>query len=360
MTASLPAAVSAALSQLPSTSGPAHFLTGLEPGRVGLGLLLDLAVAVREHERELARARPLAGRVCAGMFFDPSLRTRTSLAVACAKLGATYLDLNPSSSMWTLEFGDEVVMDGNAAEHVREAAGALGQYADVIGLRAHPTRGAYATERSQPIHAAFAAHSGVPVVNLEGPYAHPCQGLADALTLRDQLGDPAGKKFVLSWAPHPQQLGLAVPHSALWAAATLGMEVVVAHPVGFELDPEALRTGSELAAAAGGAVTVTNDRRGLFDDATVVYARGWGAIDGAAATASGHADALRAHRDWMVRQTDLVPSARAKLMHALPVRRGVEVSDALLDGPSSIVLAQAANRIWAQAALLLTLLGEGR
>jgi len=355
MTASMPAAVAAALSRLPPTNRAAHLLTGLEPGAQGQDALLDLAIAVREHEGELARLRPLAGRVFAGMFFDPSLRTRTSMAVACSKLGAEFLDLNPSSSMWTLEFGDEVVMDGNAAEHVREAAGALGQYADAIGLRAHPTRGKYAQERGQPIHSAFAAHAGVPVVNLEGPYAHPCQGLADALTLRDQLGSPQGKRFVLSWAPHPQQQGLAVPHSALWAASSLGMDVVVAHPVGFELDPEAMAEGERLAAAAGGSVTVQTDRRGAFDGAEIVYARGWGAVEGAATSAAGHADAVAGHRDWMVRQADVGPTA--KLMHCLPVRRGVEVSDALLDGPSSIVMKQAGNRVWAQAALLLTLLG---
>ena len=221
----LPDVVQAALDAVPRWDG--HYLTGLEPPAGGTAALLDLATVVRGNHVELARLRPLAGKTFAGMFFDPSLRTRMSMSVACAKLGAHFVDLEPGSGLWTLEFEDEAVMDAVSAEHVREAAAVLGRYVDALGLRAFPTRGQWETERTQPVHSAFAAHAGVPVVNLEGPFAHPCQGLADALTMRDLLGEPRGRKMVFTWAPHPKQLPMAVANSGIWAGASLGMDVVL-------------------------------------------------------------------------------------------------------------------------------------
>jgi N-acetylornithine carbamoyltransferase len=295
------------------------------------------------------------------MFFDPSLRTRTSMDVACAKLGAHFVELQPGSGMWTLEFTDQVVMDGLGVEHVKEAAGVLGRYADVLGLRAFPGRGNWERERTQPVHRAFAESAGVPLINLEGPFAHPCQGLADALTLRQLFVEPAGRRFVFTWAPHPKPLPMAVVNSGIWAAASQGMEVVLTHPQGFELDDEALASAHSLAAESGGSFTVTNDRDGAMEGADVVYAKAWGAVSGHASSPAGHADAFAAlRRDWIVRSSDLEKGAPAKFMHCLPVRRGVVVSDEVLDGPHSVVMDQAENRVWAQAAQLLALMGPGR
>jgi N-acetylornithine carbamoyltransferase len=357
---SLPKPVADALAAVPSWRG-GHLLTGLEPGLAGINALLDLAATLKPHADALAQARPLAGKVFAGMFFDPSLRTRTSMDVACAKLGAHFVELQPGSSMWTLEFKNEVVMDGLSAEHVKEAAGVLGRYADVLGLRAFPGRGNWETERHQPVHKAFAAAAGVPLVNLEGPFAHPCQGLADALTLRQTLGSTKGKKLVFTWAPHPKPLPMAVVNSGIWAAASQGMEVVLTHPSGFELDDSALASADSLAAEAGGSFTVTQDRGAALDGAHVVYAKAWGAVAGHAVSPSGHADAFAAlRRDWILRSADLERGAPARFMHCLPVRRGVVVADDVLDGPHSVVLDQAENRVWAQAAQLLALMGPGR
>jgi len=355
--APLPGDVQRALNDVAPWEG-GHWLTGLEPGASGISALLDLAVAIRDHQDELARSRPLAGKVFAGMFFDPSLRTRTSMDVACAKLGAHFLDLQPGNSLWTLEFADEVVMDGTSAEHVREAAGVLGRYADALGLRAFPARGKWDTERLQPVHAAFAAHCGVPMLNLEGPFAHPCQGLADALTMRDLLPAPKGRKLVVTWAPHPKQLPMAVPNSAIWAGASQGMDVVLAHPEGFELDPLALEHARALATETGGMFSVSHDRRSALQGADIVYAKSWGAVRGITASSGGHADAVSALRDWMVTDADLRLGKPARFMHCLPVRRNVVVTEDVLDGPLSAVLDQAANRVWGQAALLLALLGR--
>jgi len=354
----LPLEVAGALAAVPVWGDGGHFLTGLEPGLDGINALLDLGATIRTHAQDLARSRPLAGRTFAGMFFDPSLRTRTSMHVACNRLGADFIELQPGSGLWTMEFADQVTMDGVAAEHVYEAAGVLGRYAQVVGLRAFPTRGQWDREKTQPVHAAFASHTGVPVVNLEGPFAHPCQGLADAMTFRDLLGSPKGRKVAVTWAPHPKQLPMATINSAIWAGAAQGMEVVLTHPEGFELDPDALGHAESLAAEAGGSFSVTHDRDEAFADAEIVYAKSWGAYRGAAATVSGHADAFAALRDWTVTPADLHKGKPARFMHCLPVRRNVVVSAEVLEGPLSAVLDQAENRIWGQAALLLALLGR--
>lgn len=362
MSNELPPTVAQSLAAVPlwkGEDGLPHFLTGLEPGREGTLALLKLAAAIREHQTALAHLRPLAGRSFAGMFFDPSLRTRQSMHVACAKLGAAFLDLEPGSGMWTLEFRDEVVMDAGAAEHVYEAAGVLGRYSDILGIRAFPTRGQWERERTQPVHQAFASHAGVPIVNLEGPMAHPCQGLADALTLSELLPEPQGKRVVVTWAPHPKQLPMATPNSAIWAGSTLGCDVVLAHPEGFELDPMALSEARRLAGESGGSFQVSHDRDRALEGADIVYAKAWGAVSGAEATAAGHADAIAALRNWTVRASDLERGRDARFMHCLPVRRGVVVSSDVLEGPRSVVLDQAENRIWGQAALMMAMLAGG-
>jgi N-acetylornithine carbamoyltransferase len=260
--------------------------------------------------------------------------------------------------MWTLEFADEVVMDGLAQEHVREAAGVLGRYADVLGLRSFPGRGQWEREREQPLHRSFAAHAGVPVVNLEGAFAHPCQGLADARTLLDMFPTPRGRKLCFTWAPHPKQLPMAVPNSGIWAGCATGMEVVLAYPEGYDLDDHAIAEAERLAREAGGSFRRTHDRNDALRGADVVYAKSWGAVKGHAASAGGHQDAVHALSAWTVRPADLDRGAPAKFMHCLPVRRNVVVADAVLDGPQSVVLDQAENRVWVQAALLLALMGR--
>ncbi|MEE2827654.1 MAG: N-acetylornithine carbamoyltransferase [Myxococcota bacterium] len=361
MTIQLPDSVHRCLTSVPSWGtgdNCGHFLTGLEPGREGVLSLLALAASIREHQEEIAHLRPLSGRSFAGMFFDPSLRTRQSMHIACAKLGAAFLDLQPGSGMWTLEFRDEVTMDGGAAEHVYEAAGVLGRYADILGIRAFPTRGQWERERTQPVHQAFADHAGTPVINLEGPMAHPCQGLADSLTLSDLLDEPRKQRFVVTWAPHPKQLPMATAHSAIWAGTTLGCEVVLTHPEGFELDPVALEEAQRLSRESGGSFSVTNDRRAALEGADVVYAKAWGAVSGPEASVAGHADAVSSLRNWTVRSSDLELGAPALFMHCLPIRRNVVASADVLEGPQSVVLHQAENRIWTQAALMMAMLTE--
>ncbi len=313
-----------------------------------------LALAARVKRGEVSGG--LERRVAAMVFLDPSLRTRTSFEVAMHLHGGLTIPVEPGRGSWALETEPDVVMDGATVEHLIEAARVLGRYADVLGLRAFPRGDDWAVTRQDRVHADFARHCEKPVINLESARRHPCQELADGLTLREALPEPRGRRFVLSWSWHPKALPTAVPASAALAAARQGMEVVIAHPPGFELDPEDLATIEALARRRGGSLQVSHALEPALAGAEVVYVKSWGAL-----SAFGRPEAeqaLRAPcREWRGSAALLGRAPAAKVMHCLPVRRNVEIDAAVLDGPQSIVIEQAENRLHAQRALLLRLLG---
>ncbi len=326
----------------------AHLLDGAEPGREGVERLVARALALREG----AAPRTFPGRVLAAVLFNPSLRTRTSLEAACAALQVHPIVLHPGSDAWGWAFDDGAVMDGPEAEHVREAVPVLASYADVLAVRSFARLRDRDEDRRDPVLAAFAALSGKPVVNLESARWHPLQGLADAATWVRHLGQAAGRRLTLTWAPHPRALPAAVPNQVVGTAALLGMHVTVAHPEGFDLDPEVLDLARARAAASGGSLRVTRDRGEALAGADVVYAKSW-------AGWAGYADRPAEDRRraalaaWRV---DAVPEG-AGFMHCLPVRRNVVVADGVLDGPRSWVQHQAALRRWTTLALLEDVLG---
>jgi N-acetylornithine carbamoyltransferase len=301
--------------------------------------------------REGAAPKQFPGRALALYFLAPSLRTSASFQRAAQKLGLDLLQLSGAGT-WGLETRDGVVMDGDAAEHVREAAPVLGRYADLLAVRAFPKGGPAEEEFQDPVMRAFRDHAGVPVINMESVLWHPCQALADWTTL-EQLAVPRRARLVLTWAWHPKPLPHAVPSSTLCMAAQRGMDVVLLRPEGWDLHPVVMAEARRLADAAGGTLTVTDDREAALAGASVVYAKSWGSLAhwGDAESES----AARANlRDWCVNPDWLADGAR--LFHCLPVRRNVVVSDAVLDGPASAVLEQAENRLHAQTALLEDLL----
>ncbi|MCA9490653.1 MAG: N-acetylornithine carbamoyltransferase, partial [Myxococcales bacterium] len=261
----------------------------------------------------------------------------------------------PGLGTWDLEFRDGVVMDGALAEHAKEAIPVLSSYVDVLAIRSFAGLVDRAADREDRVLSSVRAMSRVPVLNLESARWHPLQGLADQATWTRRLGDPRGKRIVLTWAPHPKALPQAVPNQVLLSAAMLGMDVVVAHPEGFDLEPDVIDRASTLASEAGGGVRVTHDLASRFEGAQVVYAKSW---SGSSSYGRREAEAsLRAASSaWQV--TD-VPTG-AGFMHCLPVRRNVVVSDAVLDGPSSWVQEQAAFRLWTVLAVLEAQLGGVR
>lgn len=308
-----------------------------------------------------AAARSLAGRVLVGVFFDPSLRTRTSFEVAMARHGGHMVVLEPGRGSWPIETRPGVVMDGAAVEHLVEAARVLGRYGDLLAVRAFPGAATWEEARQDAVVRGFAANAGVGVINLESARRHPCQGLADALTLRERFGpDARGRKFVLSWAWHPKALPTAVPASAAIAAARLGLEVVVARPEGFDLDPDDMDAVAAIAGRAGGSLAVADDLDAAVAGADAVYAKSWGSL-ALFGQPRQEAELREPHRDWRVdeRRMATTRDGAGLFMHCLPVRRNVVVTDGVLDGAWSVVVDQAENRLWAQQALLERLLGGG-
>jgi N-acetylornithine carbamoyltransferase len=315
--------------------------------------LLELVSLARDLKTGKARGS-LAGKVVALYFLNPSLRTRASMESACARLGATAITLDAGAGgVWGLEHRDGVKMDGAAAEHVREAAPVLARYADAICVRAFPKLEKWDEDRSEPFLTAFAKHSPKPVISLEGSSRHPLQGLADAQTLLEKFHDRRRKKLVVTWAPHPKPLPMCVTNSAIEAGALAGMDVVLAHPPGWELDPSVVDGARAIASSTGGSVSVTTDQADALRGASAVYAKSWGALS-CYGDWPREAELRARHADWMLTPEKLGP---ALFLHCLPTRRNVEVAAAVLDSPNSIVVDEAENRLWTAMAVLLKVVG---
>ena len=292
------------------------------------------------------------GRSIALMFFNPSLRTRTSMELAAAQLGAFSTTLVPGQETWRFAWKPGVTMDGDEAEHIHEAVGVLSRYYDALAVRVFASMTDYASDREDLRLHTFAEAASVPVINLESAFYHPCQALADAATITEHFGgDAAGRQFVLAWTSHPKALPMAVPNSALLMAARLGMDVTVAAPESHQLDADILAQAQTYAEAHSTRVTQTSSLADAADGADVIYAKSWGGP--LAYTDSNKEAALRQqHRDWRVTAEVMAKTREAAFMHCLPVRRGVVVDEDVLLGEQAIHLRQAAFRLFAQKAIL--------
>ena len=308
-----------------------------------------------------AAGRSMTGKNLIMVFLNPSLRTRTSFEVAMARHGGHAVVLEPGRGAWAMETRSGVVMDGEAVEHIVDAARVLGRYGEAVAVRAFPSADTWVEARKDEVVRAFAAHSGVPTINMESARRHPCQGLADALTLQENCGvRPVGRRFVLAWAWHPRPLPTAVPASAAIAAARLGMEVVVARPPGYDLDPDDMAAIEAVAGRNGGTVRLTDDLDEAVAGADAVYAKSWGCL---ADFGDPGAETVRRapYRDWIVNEERMSATrdGAGVFLHCLPVRRNVVVSDGVLDGPWSKVTDQAENRLHAQRAVLEAMMTDG-
>jgi N-acetylornithine carbamoyltransferase len=302
----------------------------------------------------------LRGKVLSLLFLSPSLRTLASFQAAMTRLGGGSFVISPDMSIHGLETRPGIVMDGEAAEHIREAVPVIASYGDAIGIRAFAERRNLEHDMAETEFAALTSLIDTPYINMESAMNHPCQNLADWKTL-DDLGIPAaGGRFVLSWAYHPKALPLAVPASTLYTAARRGMDVTVLRPAGFELPEPLMARAREAATANGGSVRETDDRAQAMEGAHVIYAKSW-------SSTRHYGDRLGDQKlrnelvDWCVDEPWFA-NARddCRFMHCLPVRRGVVVSEAVLDGPRSVVIHEARNRMLAQMAVLHQMLGGAR
>jgi N-acetylornithine carbamoyltransferase len=312
--------------------------------------ILDL-LALAQSLQVKPQPRALAGKILGLIFFNPSLRTLASFQAGMARLGGDSFVITPGQGTWQLETRLHAIMNGVAAEHIREGIPVLASYCDALGVRAFAEGKNLKHDIDETFFRMIDTLCDKPLINMESAMNHPCQALADWRTM-DELGIPARAKFVLSWVYHPKGLPLAVPAAALQMAAMRGMDVVVARPDGFALPPEIMDKARLAAAAAGGSVTETSDRAAALAGASVLYAKEWGTT---AYYGDVEADLrLRADlSDWCVRERWFAPALPdAKLMHCLPVRRNVAVADEVLDGPRAVVKREAFNRLAVQMAVL--------
>jgi N-acetylornithine carbamoyltransferase len=318
-----------------------------------IAALLELATRLDEKPEPEA----LRGKVLALLFLSPSLRTLASFQAAMTRLGGGSFVISPEMSIHGLESRHGVVMDGEAAEHINEAVPVIAGYGDAIGIRAFAERKNIETDLAETEFNRLTSLIDKPWINMESAMNHPCQSLADWKTL-DDFDIPAnGGKFVLSWAWHPRALPLAVPSATVHMAAMRGMDVTVLRPEGFELPAPIMARAQAAAAASGGSLRETDDRAEAMEGAQVIYAKSWSST-----RYYGQRKEDQEFRepliDWCVDDGWFDSAATdCRFMHCLPVRRGVVVADEILDGPRSIVIPEARNRMLAQMAVLHQMMG---
>lgn len=332
-----------------------HVIDGLERGA---DFLMELALRALELRAGADPVRADGARLAA-VFAAPSLRTRTSLEAACHALGAHCIPVTPGQDAWSLEWRDGVSMDGEAVEHVADAVRVLAQYADVLAVRAFAGLEDRDVDRRDPVISAVARYSPVPMINMESARWHPLQGMADCATWIDKLGpDLVGQPLTLTWAPHPKALPQAVPNQVLLTAVAMGMDVTLAHPRGFDLDPTVVDRARAVASYAGGRVQLSHDPVASMEGARVVVAKSWAGFSSYGRRRM-EADERRKMGAWRVTEERMSHTDGAGFMHCLPVRRNVVVDDAVLDGPKSWVYDEAGFRLWTAMALLERLFETG-
>ncbi|WP_026464531.1 acetylornithine carbamoyltransferase [Adhaeribacter aquaticus] len=272
------------------------------------------------------------------IFLNPSLRTRLSSQKAAANLGMEAIVMNIDKEGWALETQDGVIMNGTTVEHIREAAGVMGQYFDILAIRSFPGLKDRDEDYSEDILNKFIKFSGIPLISLESGTRHPLQSLADLITITENKPEGRRPKVVLTWAPHVKALPQAVPNSfAEWMCAA-EVDFVITHPEGYELDTQ----------FTNGA-TITYNQEEALADADFIYVKNWSSFQ-------DYGKVLSTDQSWLLTQERLGVTNNAKVMHCLPVRRGMELSHDILDGPNSLVIQEAGNRVWAAQAVLKRML----
>lgn len=271
------------------------------------------------------------------IFLNPSLRTRLSTQKAALNLGMQVMVMNLDKEGWALETQDGIIMNGTTVEHIREAAGVMGEYCDIIGFRSFPGLVNREEDYSEEIFSKFVKFCGVPVVSLESATRHPLQSLADLITI-EELKKTEKPKVVLTWAPHVKPLPQAVANSFAEWMNKADYDFVITHPEGYDLAPEFV-----------GNALVTNNQDEALAGADFVYVKNWSSY-------TDYGKMLINDDSWMMTNEKLKLTNNAGVMHCLPVRRGLELSHEILDGPNSLVLNQANNRVWAAQAVLKSIL----
>jgi N-succinyl-L-ornithine transcarbamylase len=322
-------------------------VTGSTPGE-GIDALVQKALA---YKADPFKDKSLGTNKRVGcLFLNPSMRTRLSTQVAAQNLGMDTIIFNVGSEGWALEFEEEAIMSGSTVEHVKDAAPIMGKYFDILAIRTFPSLKNREDDYSELFIKQFIKYAGVPVVSLESATLHPLQSLTDIITITEEIRNAgpdsnrdllSGRKpkIVLTWAPHVKPLPQCVANSfSQWINKWGKADFVITHPEDYELNDEFTR-----------GATITHDQDEALKDADFVYVKNW-------STYTDYGKIYCNDPEWMLTNEKLQQSNNAKVMHCLPVRRNVELSDEILDGPNSLVTQEAANRVWAAQAVLSEIL----
>ena len=280
-----------------------------------------------------------AGKRIGCIFLNPSLRTRASTQIAALNLGMEPIVMNMDKEGWALEMKEGVVMNKGSVEHIKDAAAVLGSYFDILAIRAFPSLSNKQEDIEDFIFNQFIKYSGVPVISLESAIRHPLQSLADMITIKEQARDTKKVKVVLTWAPHIKAIPHAVANSFAEWAIGCGHDLTITHPEGYQLD-SLFSKGSK----------IELDQHKALEDADFVYVKNWSAFN-------DYGKILTTDNSWMLTEKHFKYAKKAKVMHCLPVRRNLELSDEILDGKRSIVQEQANNRIYAAQSVISHILG---
>ena len=275
------------------------------------------------------------------IFLNPSLRTRLSTQKAALNLGMNVMVMNLDKEGWALETQDGVIMNGSTVEHIREAAAVMGEYCDILGIRSFPKLQDREEDYSEDLFNKFVKYCAIPVVSLESATLHPLQSLADLITIIENKSSER-PKVVLTWAPHVKPLPQAVPNSfSEWMckAQELGLiDFVITHPVGYELNTDFTE-----------GATINHNQDEALENADFIYVKNWSSY-------ADYGKILNDGKGWMLDNNKLEGTNQAKVMHCLPVRRDLELSSEILDGPHSLVIKEASNRVWAAQVVLKRML----
>jgi N-succinyl-L-ornithine transcarbamylase len=302
-----------------------------------------IAKALQYKKNPLTDRQLGNGKKIGLLFLNPSLRTRFSTQVAALNLGLEPLVFNVDKEGWALEFEEEAIMSGNTVEHIKDAAPVLGKYFDILCIRTFPSLKNREDDYSELYISQFVKYAGIPVVSLESATLHPLQSLTDILTITECLQSTkiVKPKIVLTWAPHVKPLPQCVANSfAQWINAWGKAEFVITHPEDYELDNRFTK-----------GARILHNQDAALKDADFVYVKNW-------STYHDYGKMYTNDPEWMLSSEQLLQTNNAKIMHCLPVRRNVELSDEVLDGPLSIVTQQAGNRVWAAQAVLSEILNS--
>ncbi len=330
-----------------------HFLTTEDWSKQELASLLNEAGYLKYHPLQ----NHLEGKSIALLFLNPSMRTRTSFELGMQQLGGTAIVLQPGQDAWGIEFEPETVMDGDAEEHIKEVAGVLSSYVDMIAIRAFPAFQDWSQDRLDHKIKGLAAYATVPVINME-TIVHPCQELALMMTMKNHLKTVKKKKFLLTWTYHPKPLNTAVANSGLLISSKFGMDVTLLCPnEHYLLDDKYMEAAKAQCAEHGTNFTVTHDIEVAYKGADFVYAKSWGALPFYGNPAAEF-EQRKQYPHFIVDGVKMSMTNQAKFSHCLPLRRNIKATDEVMDADYCVALEEAENRLHVQKALMLKLMNK--